>query len=189
MAAAISITSPVAAFGASLCWDLRSPGISFFASSIRGPQQAPVLRLLGWEQVRRRYVFEVIGYVVMPEHFHLLISEPERGDPSTVMKVLKQTVARKLLSSNGTHFWQPRFYDFNVFLPAAITPLRGNSLRTSCEWNRIVSEEHRQGAAATDPPQPIEHCDKQQQDRQRAHRRSREWLGKNFRHARTDREE
>ena len=51
----------------------------------------------------------------MAEHFHLVISEPERGDPSIVMKVLKQTVSRKLLSRNGTHFWQPRFYDFNVF--------------------------------------------------------------------------
>src|SRR5690348_16303689 len=113
---AISITLPVAAFGASLCWDLPSPGIYFFTSSSRGPQQAPVLRFLGWwEQVRRRYVFDVIGYVVMPEHFHLLISEPKRGDPSIVMKVLKQTVSRKLLSSNGTHFCQPRFYDFNVF--------------------------------------------------------------------------
>ena len=28
------------------------------------------------EQVRLRYQFVVLGYVVMPEHFHLLISEP-----------------------------------------------------------------------------------------------------------------
>jgi REP-associated tyrosine transposase len=28
------------------------------------------------EQVRRRYTFVVVGYVVMPEHFHLLIGEP-----------------------------------------------------------------------------------------------------------------
>jgi Transposase IS200 like len=33
------------------------------------------------EQTRRRYQFVVVGYVVMPEHFHLLISEPEKGDP------------------------------------------------------------------------------------------------------------
>src|SRR2546427_478240 len=46
------------------------------------------------EQVRRRYTFVVVGYVVMPEHFHLLISEPERGNPSTVMQVLKQRPAR-----------------------------------------------------------------------------------------------
>src|SRR2546426_10049561 len=31
------------------------------------------------EQVRQRYGFVVLGYVVMPEHFHLLISEPEKG--------------------------------------------------------------------------------------------------------------
>ena len=29
------------------------------------------------EQTRRRYNFEVLGYVVMPEHVHLLVSEPE----------------------------------------------------------------------------------------------------------------
>jgi putative transposase len=34
------------------------------------------------EQVRRRYQFVVGGYVVMPEHIHLLISEPEVKTPS-----------------------------------------------------------------------------------------------------------
>jgi putative transposase len=29
------------------------------------------------EQVRRRYQFVVVGYVVMPEHIHLLMSEPQ----------------------------------------------------------------------------------------------------------------
>ena len=28
------------------------------------------------EQVRRRYQFVVVGYVVMPEHVHLLIRKP-----------------------------------------------------------------------------------------------------------------
>jgi putative transposase len=50
------------------------------------------------EQVRRRYRFVVVGYVVMPEHVHLLFSEPERADPSLVMKVLKQSFARRLLN-------------------------------------------------------------------------------------------
>ena len=31
------------------------------------------------EQVRKRYHFVVVGYVVMPEHIHLLFSEPEAG--------------------------------------------------------------------------------------------------------------
>jgi putative transposase len=42
------------------------------------------------EQVRRRYHLIVIGYVVMPEHVHLLLTEPQRGDPSDVMKALKR---------------------------------------------------------------------------------------------------
>jgi putative transposase len=36
------------------------------------------------EHVRRRCHFVVVGYVVMPEHIHLLLSEPERGNPSSV---------------------------------------------------------------------------------------------------------
>ena len=54
-----------------------------------------LLRVL--EEVRARYRFVVVGYVVMPEHVHLLISEPEQGSPSTVMQVLKQRVEHRLL--------------------------------------------------------------------------------------------
>jgi Transposase IS200 like len=46
------------------------------------------------EEPRQRYQFVVAGYVAMPEHFHLLISAPEKGDPSLVMKVGKQRFAR-----------------------------------------------------------------------------------------------
>ena len=34
-----------------------------------------------FEQARQRYRFVVVGYVVMPDHIHLLISEPERARP------------------------------------------------------------------------------------------------------------
>ena len=53
-------------------------------------------------RVRERYQFWLVGYVVMPEHIHLLISEPKVGTPSTVMQVLKQRVAQVLLH------WKPR---------------------------------------------------------------------------------
>jgi REP-associated tyrosine transposase len=82
------------------------------------------------EQTRQRYRFVVVGYVVMPEHIHLLIAEPEVGTPSTVMQVLKQRTARALLPKKKRMnrrqrplfddavvrmpFWQARFYDFNV---------------------------------------------------------------------------
>ncbi len=72
------------------------------------------LRVL--ERARQKYRFVVIGYVVMPEHFHLLITEPDVGDPSVVMKVIKERFT-KLLHHGGIRtgaIWQKRFYDFNV---------------------------------------------------------------------------
>jgi len=48
------------------------------------------------ERVRRWYGFYVTGYVVMPEHVHLLVSEPERGSLAVAMQMLKQIVAQKL---------------------------------------------------------------------------------------------
>ena len=49
------------------------------------------------EETRQQYRFVVVGYVIMPEHVHLLLNEPEVGTPSTVMQVLKQRTARALL--------------------------------------------------------------------------------------------
>jgi putative transposase len=69
------------------------------------------------ETVRQRYDFLVGGYVVMPEHFHLLMSEPRKRDPSAVMFALKQTFAKRVMRKVPSleHFWQKRFYDFNVY--------------------------------------------------------------------------
>jgi len=64
------------------------------------------------EQTRQRYVFYVFGYVVMPEHVHLLVSEPKRGTLSRAMQALKTSVAKQ---SNQKPFWLPRYYDFNVY--------------------------------------------------------------------------
>ena len=90
------------------------------------------VKVLG--EVRDRYQFELVGYVVMPEHSHLLVSESARGTPSTVMQVLKQRVSRQMrkrkrrrvgeaqlafpfgaLESGLPQFWQRRFHDFNVW--------------------------------------------------------------------------
>ncbi len=49
----------------------------------------------------------------MPEHIHMLISEPERGTLASVIQAIKQSVSRRVITSSG-HFWQARYYDFNV---------------------------------------------------------------------------
>ncbi len=52
------------------------------------------VQILG--EVRDRYGFALVGYVVMPEHIHLLMSEPKKSTPSTLLQVLKQRVSRQL---------------------------------------------------------------------------------------------
>jgi len=49
----------------------------------------------------------------MPEHVHLLVSEPERATLAVALQALKQSVARRLIAGRP-HFWQTRYYDFNV---------------------------------------------------------------------------
>lgn len=68
------------------------------------------------ERTRQWYGFFVSGYVVMPEHVHLLISEPVGKPLSVALQMLKQTVARELRTPGGAeHFWQRRYYDFDVW--------------------------------------------------------------------------
>lgn len=66
------------------------------------------------ERTRRAYTFCVVGYVVMPEHVHLLVSEPETARLATALQALKQSVSRSLALRSREPFWQARYYDFNV---------------------------------------------------------------------------
>jgi putative transposase len=65
------------------------------------------------ERVRRCCWLHVYGYVVMPEHVHVLLSEPERSTLAEAIKSLKQGVSHKSLGNNEP-FWQKRYYDHNV---------------------------------------------------------------------------
>jgi REP-associated tyrosine transposase len=65
------------------------------------------------ERARRSYRLHVYGYVIMPEHVHLLLSEPQLDTLADALKSLKQGVSRRLIGKAG-HFWQKRYYDFNV---------------------------------------------------------------------------
>jgi REP element-mobilizing transposase RayT len=67
------------------------------------------------ERVRQWYGFYVCGYAIMPEHLHLLISEPDRATLSRVLQMLKQNTAHLLRPPEGSPFWLPRYYDFNVW--------------------------------------------------------------------------
>ena len=113
------------------------------------------------EQVRQRYQFVLVAYVVMPEHFHLLISEPERANPSVVIQALKLGVARRIVAAQkrrdrrncrqpsllqdlpSSRVWQARFYDYNVWSGRKRTekmryihrnPVRRGLVETPDQW-------------------------------------------------------
>src|ERR1700675_4811166 len=48
------------------------------------------------DEVRHGYDFLLVGYVLMPNHVHLLISEPKNCSPSSTLQMLKQRVSRKM---------------------------------------------------------------------------------------------
>jgi REP element-mobilizing transposase RayT len=106
-------------------------------------------------EVRNRQGFSPVGYVVMPEHIHLLISKPSKGTPSTLLQILKQRVSRRLrrrprtpstatqltlrfgrLDPSWPHFWQPRLYDFHV---RALLGARQKKLLESLQVRRETS--------------------------------------------------
>jgi putative transposase len=64
------------------------------------------------ESRRDRYGFRIHGYVIMPEHVHLLVSEPATQPLSKAIASIKREVSRL---SRESPFWLPRYYDFNVF--------------------------------------------------------------------------
>src|ERR1039458_3557862 len=78
------------------------------------------------ETVRRWYGFWLLGYVVMPEHVHLLLSEPERANLALVLQMLKQMFSLNLRRASArSPFWQARYYDFNVWSePKRVEKLR-----------------------------------------------------------------
>jgi putative transposase len=99
------------------------------------------------ENMRRRFALRVYGYVVMPEHVHLLLSEPEQGTLADAIHYLKLSFTKRLRSRSGIcsqvnaenrgvnpstssgqalghtagSFWQKRYHDRNVRNAAEFT--------------------------------------------------------------------
>jgi putative transposase len=84
------------------------------------------------DEVRAKYGFSLVGYVIMPEHVHLLISESGTVSPAKIVQVFKQRVSRRMRGKKRAkgnqlslrfpeprlelrRFWQRRYYDFNIY--------------------------------------------------------------------------
>ena len=110
--------------------------------------------------MRSRCQFALIGYVFMPDHVHLLISESPTSPPAKVLQVFKQRLSRRMRGKKRVpagqmslrfadpqdalrRFWQRRYYDFNVYSRAKIleklhymhaNPVRENLVQYPGDW-------------------------------------------------------
>jgi putative transposase len=81
-------------------------------SLLEGPATKETFELV-LEQTRSRHGARIYAYVLMPEHIHLLISEPPLILLAQFLKALKQITSRKL-RGNRPQFWQDRYFDSNI---------------------------------------------------------------------------
>ena len=132
--------------------------------------------------MRKRHGFLLVGYVVMPEHVHLLISEPAQCTPSTILQALKQRVSRDLRKNERraataqlplpfaspkhdlASFWQPRFHDFNVHSAKKrrekldymhANPVKRKLVSDPCAWLWSSASFYAKGIAGLLPIDPV----------------------------------
>lgn len=131
------------------------------------------------KEVRARYGLAFVGYVIVPEHLHLLIGELASATPCGIIQVFKQRLSRRLRGRKRApkgqlrlrfpeqenllrRFWQRRYYDFNVYSRAKVFEklhyMRSNPVREKlvnhpgdCPWSSWRSYYRGEGVMAIDP--------------------------------------
>ena len=69
------------------------------------------------ENVRRLHPFEMLGYVYLPDHFHMIIQPTDESNFSDIMHSLKPNFTKEYKRMIGvspsqiTKLWQKRFWD------------------------------------------------------------------------------
>jgi len=100
------------------------PGSAVFITQVvqgrepifREPQTVTLLREV-LRKVKELHSFTMLGYVFLPDHFHILIQPTGDGNFSDIMHSLKPNFTKEykkligLSSSQSMKFWQKRFWD------------------------------------------------------------------------------
>jgi len=101
------------------------------------------VRLL--EELRVKFRFAVVGYVVMPDHFRLLMREPEIDTAANAVEMLQARYRRRYNSSarSDEQVWESRSTDAHIVGADAIAatlasmhaePVRAGLVSTPEEW-------------------------------------------------------
>jgi putative transposase len=93
------------------------------------------------ERMRLRCEMRIYAYVVMPEHVHLLVSEPGTEILADAMHFLKLSFTKRLRRPGS--FWQKRHYDRNIRDAAEfdeklgyihLSPVKRGLVKEPAEW-------------------------------------------------------
>lgn len=97
------------------------------------------------EELRVKFRFAVVGYVVMPDHFRLLMREPEIDTAAHAVETLQARYRRRYNSSarSAEQVWESRFSDTHIVGAAAVAatlaamhaePVKAGLVSNSEEW-------------------------------------------------------
>lgn len=101
------------------------------------------VRLL--EEVRVKFRFAIVGYIVMPTHFHLLMTEPAVDTVANSVETIQQRYRRRYNNSarSDEQVWETRYTDGHVFGPEKIwarlsalhrEPVRARLVEKDVDW-------------------------------------------------------
>jgi putative transposase len=84
---------------------------------LRDPDACDVL-LSALEKMRKKFDLQIYGFVFMPEHVHLLLSEPAIKTLADALQYLKLSSSKSIRSHPAPtlerSLWQARYYDLNI---------------------------------------------------------------------------
>lgn len=89
----------------------------------------------------------------MPEHVHLLLSEPSIQPLAKALQALKLSVSKQ---ADTKPFWQPRYYDFNVFTTRKLLEKLNYMHQTPspAAWSKLLKTGPTPAISTTSPALP-----------------------------------
>jgi putative transposase len=97
------------------------------------------------EEIRVKFHFKIAGYVVMPDHFRLLMVEPAVDTAANSVEMLQQRYQRRYNTSarSTEQVWESRYSDVHVFGPERIAaqleamhqePVKAGLMGSAADW-------------------------------------------------------
>ncbi|HCU58273.1 MAG TPA: transposase [Anaerolineaceae bacterium] len=120
------------------------------------PEYVSLLKQV-WRKTKERYPFTMLAYVILPDHFHLLIQPNEKNNFSQILHSMKMsfTLSHKRLLKVDTplKFWQKRFWDHiirsemdleNHILYTHFNPVKHGYVQDPNDWENSSFHEWQQ---------------------------------------------